>query len=202
MGSFIKSTVIFSVGIAVGAAIAHTWTKRKYENLIDDEINSVIEEFSNNTPRVEKDPEIQEKIQKNLHKPDIFSYARDMKEKYKYNTVSDKIKEKKKKEEEEDEDDQQDGPYLITADEFGEYDEYQQISLKYYADGILADELDNIIDDVEEIVGDALDHFGDEDQEEYAVYVRNDGKQSDYVVVMDEQTFEDATDLSPHKSIT
>lgn len=37
-------------------------------------------------------------------------------------------------------------------EQFGDDEEYEQISLTYYADGVLADENDEVIEDVEDAV--------------------------------------------------
>lgn len=50
---------------------------------------------------------------------------------------------------------------MIPPEQFGDDEEYEQISLTYYADGVLADENDEVIEDVEDAVGiDSLNHFG------------------------------------------
>lgn len=52
-------------------------------------------------------------------------------------------------------------PYVISPDEFGGVEEYEKISLSYYADGILADDDDEVMENADEIVGlDSLTHFG------------------------------------------
>ena len=44
-------------------------------------------------------------------------------------------------------------PYVISPEEFGDFDEYTKLSLTYYSDGVLADENDEIVDDIDETVG-------------------------------------------------
>ena len=80
-------------------------------------------------------------------------------------------------------------PYVISPDELGEKD-YSIISLNYYADGVLADDFDVVIDDVENTVGeDALTHFGE--YEDDSVFVRNDELELDYEILKDMRRFED-----------
>lgn len=80
-------------------------------------------------------------------------------------------------------------PYIITPDEFGEKDGYDIISLTYYHnDGVLADDMDERIDDYEDIIGkDALDHFGD--YEDDSVFVRNDRLKADYEILLDDREY-------------
>lgn len=88
-------------------------------------------------------------------------------------------------------------PYVISPDEFGEVG-YTQVSLTYYADGILADENGEIIDDVEEIVGDALNHFGE--YEDDSVFCRSDLKRCDYEILKDLNRYADvAKNLPPNR---
>ena len=80
-------------------------------------------------------------------------------------------------------------PYVISPDEFGELEDYTKISLTYFADGVLADECGEIVDDVEEIIGDGLDHFGE--YEDDSVFVRSDAKRCDYEILKDLRDFSD-----------
>ena len=80
-------------------------------------------------------------------------------------------------------------PYVISPEEFGEIDGYTQISLTYFADNILADENGVIIDNTAEIVGDALDHFGE--YEDDSVYCRSDPKRCDYEILRDLRKYAD-----------
>lgn len=83
-----------------------------------------------------------------------------------------------------------DEPYTITPDEFGDREGYQQISLTYYADGILADEDDRIIEDIEGEVGsDNLEKIGE--YEDDAVFIRNDLYRCDYEVLLDHRNYDD-----------
>ena len=78
--------------------------------------------------------------------------------------------------------------YIIRPDEFGEYDDYDAISLTYYADHILTDEDDEIVEDIEDKIGfDALSHFGE--YEEDSVFVRNDRIKCDYEILLDQRKY-------------
>ena len=58
------------------------------------------------------------------------------------------------------------------------------------ADGVLADDMDEIIEDVDEVVGeDSLNHFGE--FEEDSVYVRNDERKCDYEILRDNRNYAD-----------
>ena len=75
------------------------------------------------------------------------------------------------------------GPYQITPELFGEFDDYEQICLKYYENGVLVDD-DEVLDDIE--INDAVglgfsEHFGEYEMD--AVYIRNDERRCDYEIL-------------------
>ena len=81
-------------------------------------------------------------------------------------------------------------PYVISPDEFGENDDYETQSLDYYADGVLAENMGNIVEDIESMVGrDSLNHFGE--YEDDAVHVRNDAQQCDFEILRDLRNYSD-----------
>jgi len=91
-----------------------------------------------------------------------------------------------------------DRPYVISPDEFGEEYEYETISLTYYADGVLADDNDDVIkdDEIEKTVGrDSLDHFGE--YEDDSVFVRNESRKCDFEILLDLRTYAEATKYKP-----
>lgn len=81
-------------------------------------------------------------------------------------------------------------PYVISPDEFGQDESYETISLTYYADGVLADDDDEMVEDVENLVGfDSLNHFGE--YEDDSVFVRNDRLKCDYEILLDHRKYTD-----------
>lgn len=89
-------------------------------------------------------------------------------------------------------------PYVISPEEFGEGEEYEKISLTYYADQVLADENDELVEDVEGAVGfESLTHFGE--YEDDSVFVRNDRLKCDYEILLDQRTYSDVVKTRPHQ---
>lgn len=89
-------------------------------------------------------------------------------------------------------------PYVIPPEQFGEIEEYDQIELTYYADHILADENDDIVEDVEEAIGfESLSHFGE--YEDDSVFVRNDERRCDYQILLDQGLYSDIAVHIPHQ---
>ena len=90
-------------------------------------------------------------------------------------------------------------PYVISPDEFGEFEDYERISLSYYADQILADEDDEKVEDVDNVVGlESLTHFGE--FEDDSVFVRNDRLKCDYEILLDQRTYSDVIKQRPHQT--
>lgn len=80
-----------------------------------------------------------------------------------------------------------DAPYVISPKEFGECN-YETISLTYYSDGVLVDENNDPVDDVNEIVGkDFASHF--REYEEDSIFIRNDSKKCDYEILRDYKNY-------------
>ena len=93
-------------------------------------------------------------------------------------------------EEEDNHMDDRERPYVITPEEFDEIDEYNTISLTYFADEVLTDDQMNVVDNIDEIIGlDSLSHFGE--YEDDSVFVRNDKLKTDYEILLDTKTYEE-----------
>lgn len=175
--SIIKNAFIFTTGAAIGSAIAWYLTKTKYEKILQEEIDSVKETFAR---RQEKLDEEREAADKAKNKADISEYADKIREcGYDYGGLSKEYEQEEMK---------VDKPYIIPPEELGTLDGYSQITLLYYADGILADEDGELVDDVENIVGlDSLEHFGE--YEDDSVCVRNDRLKVDYEILLDLRSY-------------
>lgn len=172
----------FAAGALIGSAATWYFVKDKYERLAQEEIDSVKETFKKSY----EDQEL--KHEEEIHKVEN-KYYNSLAQNYNYEKKS--RPETILEEDEEEEVRKMDEPYVIKPYEFGDYIDYEQISLLYFADGVLADEdtLD-VIDDVEETVGEYFaDHFGE--YEEDSVYVRNDAKRCEYEILKDERQYKD-----------
>ena len=91
------------------------------------------------------------------------------------------------------------GPYVISPDEFGEDQEYEQISLIYYADNTLADDEDMVMDEeeIERTVGmDSLTRFGEYEPD--SVFVRNDELKTEYEILLDQRPYFEVLKEKPY----
>lgn len=90
-------------------------------------------------------------------------------------------------------------PYVIPPDRVGENEEYDVISLTYYADKVLTDEDNRRIKDVEGSVGEeSLNTFGQ--YEDDSVFVCNDRLKTYYEILLDLQNYEDVITKKPHRA--
>ena len=162
----------FSLGAAVGAVASWGILKKKYEMKIQEVTASMEDVFTKRKERLSKQLETQ--------RENDISECADIINKFGYSNEEPIINDK--------EDEYSEKPYVITPEEFDILDDYTVVSLTYYDDGILTDEFDDVIEDVEETVGyDAFKHFGE--YEDDCVYVRNDKRKCDYEILYDTRKY-------------
>ena len=185
----------FIIGAASGATVAWYLLKDKYETLAQEEIDSVKEVFARREQEM-KDETVKRNVAEGIKdsdrtKPDLKEYAEQLK-KNGYTRYSDLSAD------DEGVSDKQTKPYVIPPEQFGDDENYDQISLTYYADGVLANENDEVIEDVEDAVGiDSLNHFGE--YEDDSVFVRNDARKCDYEILLDQRTYSEVAEDMPHQ---
>lgn len=176
MNNKILSVLAFSLGAAVGSVVTWKLLKDKYEKIANDEIESVKAVFSERKRKADEARQEKEKYEALLdsyitHEDDIprEEPLSNFKQKGGPDIMEDK-------------------PYVIPPEEFGDFSDYEMINLTYYADGILANDMDEMVDHVETIVGlDSLEHFGEYEAD--TVFVRNDKLKADYEICRDLRRF-------------
>lgn len=190
MNNLVSKILIFAAGAAIGSFATYKILKTKYESDMKEEIDSIREmygrHYGNDEETVkESEPEVikielsPQEAKDYLEKSRVYTKTPKPKEEEIYTIVN-------KKE-----------PYIIEPGEFGEEDGYNAISLTYYADGIITDEWDNVIEDPDSMIGpDALDHFGE--YEDDSVFVRNEDLKSDFEILADVRRWADIPDKDKH----
>jgi hypothetical protein len=178
---------MFATGAIIGSVVTWQILKRKYDALINKEIESVIETFSrrNEECTVEKEETDNEpKI------PEQITFEDLERKEYDKLTVLYKVTE---------EVDVVEKPYVIPPEEFGEREGYDYECLTYYADGVLTDEAGEVIEDVDDIVGLGFEtHFGE--YEDDSVHIRNDKYETDYEILRDLRRYSDLLKENPHQA--
>lgn len=92
-----------------------------------------------------------------------------------------------------------DGPYVIAPDEFGDFEDYDAISMTLTSDGVLLDSDLSKVEDPENSVGaNYMNYFGVYPDDPYSVYIRNDDLCCDFEIVKDLRTFAEIDADIPH----
>ena len=188
MNRKLSNVLLFAAGAAVGSLVTWRYFKSKYE-VVEDETEEAEGESE------EEDPEVLES-KMSYKKPPLKDYVKMVEDYgYKPKTHMEEVEEEIVNGEQGDEDIYE--PFIIRPEEYGELHAYETLSLNYYADGVLTDELDNPIEDVESLVpADFADHFGE--YEDDVVHVRNDNLECDYEILRDLRKFTDVVGEYPY----
>lgn len=177
MNKGLVAFVSFAAGGAVGFVAANKLMKDKYEQLVQDEIDSVKAAFRKEHPLPDKKPPKPTEKERKAYS----QYAANLgyTEEKKPAPIQ--------------------APHVISPDEFGDQDGYDEISLTYYSDGTVTDDNDRAMDgdEIEETIGkDSLTHFGE--YEDDSVFVRNDRLKVDYEILMDQRSYADVLREKPY----
>ena len=211
MNNKVFGTILFTAGAVIGSLVTWKVIKTKYEDIAQKEIDSVKEEYTrlmvsmkkklndsvtykddnNEDDRSEKDTDnIDDSIMTNYN--EIVKGYRSSD--YEENTQNEK--EGEEKEEDNDGVSYMEAPYVISPDDFGSVPGYNVEPLDYFADGILADGWGVELDIAETIGEDAINHFGDYDDD--VVYVRNEQTKLEYEITRDPRTYAEAVRTNPN----
>ena len=189
--SKIGKLATFLFGVGVGSTITWYYTKKKYEQLVQEEIDSVKEVFAKKENALKEVAEARTIVVSTSAKPgnvlaaklgecgysDIHGAGGEKSKKVRKKAVAKK-------------------PYIIAPEEFGEIDDHETISLTYYADRVLADEDDELVENIDDTVGfDSLARFGE--YEDDSVFVRNEKLKCDYEILLDQRTYLDVVKAKP-----
>lgn len=185
---------MFILGAAIGSVVTWKYIEHKYEQIAQDEINSVKEVFLKRETYISLDEDSQSKAEHAKDKPSVVEYAARLREQGYTTNYSNG----EKNEKEESKPMADDKPYVISPEEFGDQEDYDGISLTYYADKHLADDNDELVEDVDNVVGlDSLNCFGE--YEDDSVFVRNDWLKCDYEILFDQRKYSDVVKKKPRE---
>lgn len=182
----------FLVGAAVGSVATWKIVEKKYQTLAEEEINSVREFYISKEKKEQFEVGAKNTALSaiNQEKPSVKEYAEKIQgNNYtSYNEIAAETPP-----------DPTEEPYVISPEEFGEYDDYPRITLYYYSDQILTDDNHDIIHDVDRLIGwDSLTHFGE--YEDDSVYVRNDHLKRDFEVLRCLERYDEYLERNPYKA--
>ncbi len=196
MNSKLLSFLAFVMGAAAGSLVTWKFVEKKYKQIAQEEIDSVKETYAKmrkddleakqadlEAAKAKLHPAEPEKVETPEIRPEEVKKYEDVIVKHNYTSYSNNVDEKGG-------DVMTDRPYIISPDEFGDYPDYETISLTYYNDKVLTDEYNEIVDDIDDLIGDdSLNHFGE--YEDDSVFVRNDALKVDYEILLDPANYRD-----------
>ena len=190
MNTNISKLFMFAVGAAIGSFSAWFYAKKHYEKIANDEIRSMREYFRRREKELLEDEETEDEPDSSEEEKDKGIYSNIIKEsgyvRYGKSSNQDDSGEKDEKDNVDDE------PYVIRPDLFDTLDDYESMTLTYYADGVLADMFDVPIDDPDTLVGtDFVDCFNADEVDGDVVYVRNERKKTDFEIIEDLRNYSD-----------
>jgi hypothetical protein len=184
MNTAVKMIFSFAAGAAVGSLVAWKILEPKYRRIADEAIADVKARYSvpKSADEIAESTKKDDEEAKDDDEPDVLDEYDDVASAYRSDdggkeNIRDMLR-----------------PHYIPFEDFGTFG-YKTETLVYYADGVVADEWDNVVDNPKDLIGDDIDeHF--DDYEGDAVYIRNDRKKTDYEVCRDLQTFANAMGAS------
>ena len=183
-----KGLLIFAAGLAVGAVAGAVLVKNKV--LADakaevEEVRKYYRESRGVVEEVEEKEEVKEVEKKEYELKDIQVKDEPKTGLTNYNQITKRYISK-----DEFQSPMYDDPFVIDPSEFGENPEYDTETLTYFADGVLVDDVDDVIDEPDIVVGlenlKIFEEFG-----ATTVYVRNDIYKTDYEIIRDDWNYSD-----------
>ena len=190
MNSKVVGLIAFTLGGAVGSVVTWQVLKNRYDKLMQEETVAIKEMYAKKT---EDEPEQTNDISEDEAHIEAVE-SRVSYPEFPEGTFDDyvaNVDAYQKREEYES------TPYVIPPEEYGEKDNFSQVSFTLYADRILADEDDRPVEDIENTVGaESLNHIGEYETD--AVHVRNERLACDYEILVDHRTYEEVLGIKPY----
>lgn len=184
-----KGLLIFAAGLAVGAVAGAVIVKNKVLADAKAEIEEVREYYRES--RGQKDEHVEEvKEVKEVEKKEYELKDIQVKDEPKTGLTNYSQITKMYMSKDEYQTPMYDDPFVIDPSEFGENPEYDTETLTYFADGVLVDDVDDVIEEPDIVVGlenlKVFEEFG-----ATTVYVRNDIYKTDYEIIRDDWNYSD-----------
>lgn len=170
-----KNVLIFLGGAVTGGLVTWKLVEKKYRDLADEEIESVVERFSKPCQLDVAEPIETEEYEEKVEKLN-YSTINENKEEVNPKTEKKKTKSTVKVE-------------VIKMEDFGTKDDFDTATLILWNDGFVTTDQNEVISQPSEIIGNALSYF-DKNDELDCVYVRNKTTKIDYEILKSEKDFE------------
>lgn len=185
----LKGILIFTGGAVVGAIGSWYYCKRTYERILEEnekELEKSIRAEYGDVDAFVEDDDVESEGGADISGEPIRrgSFATDYQSFYK--TESDPAESEHPTEEGDTKGSKKRAPRIIKADDFGE-DGFAQIYLDFYTEDkalVITDETEaKEVDEVRDWIGNALEKYGFESNDEEKIYVRNFNRKEDYEIL-------------------
>lgn len=189
-----KTFLAFGVGLAVGVGGTYFYLKQKYEEKLSEQIQEVRKHYQEkqkqSKPKEEKDEKFANRFEEAEERgKDRIAYESIAK---RYQGSDEQCPVDPAEQESPPEDDDEEEIFTVSEEEIETYDNFEDISLTYYAeDDILCDDQEQVIEDPEAIIGDALTKFGVKSGYPDTVYVINKRVRAIFEVLMVEGSYQE-----------
>ena len=178
----VKGIFIFALGIVAGTFAGAQIAKKKYEEIANEEIEEIrayYKEREKEVKEVEEPKAVEAPEEKTIEVEERKQYDNIIK-RGNYMAVD-----------EEEQNNVCDEAYPIDPSEFGNDGKNATETLTYFADGVLVNEVDEVIEDPDLVVGRHHIDIFNEFPDATCVYVRNDLDGTDYEILKDDWCWSD-----------
>lgn len=189
-----KTFLAFGAGLAVGIGGTYFYLKQKYEEKLSEKFQEIRKYYK------EKQEQSKSKEEKDEKFANRFEEAEERgKDRIAYEAIAKRYQGSDEQRpvdpaelESPPEDEPEEEIFTVTEEEMEIYDNFENIDLTYYAeDDILCDDQEQVIEDPEAIIGDALTKFGVESGYPDTVYVINERVRAIFEVLMVEGSYQE-----------
>lgn len=200
MNQNLIKVAIFVAGASIGAGVAYVVTKKRYEQIVEEELESMKEYILNGLQETEDEVSATSEVYQDervvpfnpRYKKILGQYSGDIEAS---KAMADVVEVERDEEEDYEEYEQKsyasnqykkENPYVISIEEFSEeMDHYDKVTVYFYEDDeVLADENEEVITDMDGTVGrDNMGFFGEGSNDPEVVYIRNEKLEIDYEVI-------------------
>lgn len=197
-----RDIIVFTIGAAVGSVATYFLTKKHLEKGAEELMDQIADDAAEmRRRRMTQDPDPEadvQQVRKLIRRYDQKGNAT-LEEVEPARTKPWIIEEVTPSENHPVDSNEDEGPYVISLDEFHEgMPHYDKLTLFFYEDDeVLTDDQEEIIDDEEQIVGsEALTCFGHLSHDPEVVYVRNSNASTDFEVIRLSKSYAETVGLS------
>lgn len=178
----IKGIFIFVIGVVSGTFVGAQIAKKKYEEIANEEIEEIrayYKEREKEVKEIEEPNAVEAPEEKSIEVEERKQYDNIIK-RGNYMAVD-----------EEEQNNVCDEAYPIDPSEFGNDGKNATETLTYFADGVLVNEVDEVVEDPDLVVGRHHIDIFNEFPDATCVYVRNDLDGTDYEILKDDWCWSD-----------